>query len=70
VLLAGLAWASGWASATRWANFQVRNFQTWTSGWRVVLAGREWATGWTSAISWASESEPEICIFELNWVVL
>jgi len=37
---------------------------------RVVLAGRAWAHGWASATSWASESEPETCIFELNWVVL
>jgi len=31
---------------------------------RVVLAGRAEASGW------ASVSEPETCIFELNWVVL
>jgi len=37
---------------------------------RVVLAGRAGASGWASATSWASESEPETCIFELNWVVL
>jgi len=55
-ILVGLAWVSGWASATRWSNFQVRNFHTWTSGWASVT-------------SWASESEPETCIFELNWVV-
>jgi len=30
---------------------------------RVVLAGQAWVNGW------ASKSEPEICIFELNWVV-
>jgi len=28
VLLIGRAWASGWTSATRWTNFEVRNFQT------------------------------------------
>jgi len=22
-----------WVSNTRWVNFQVRNFQTWTTGW-------------------------------------
>jgi len=33
VLLVELAWASGWDSATRWTNFQVRNFQTCTNGW-------------------------------------
>jgi len=32
VLVAKRAWASGWASATRWANFQVRNFQTQANG--------------------------------------
>jgi len=41
VLLTEQAWASGWASATRWTNFQVRNFQTWTSGW---ASGTIWAS--------------------------
>jgi len=62
VLLAGLAWVRGWASATRWANFEVRNFQTWTNGWAS-------GTSWASSTGWASESEPETCIFELNLVV-
>jgi len=45
VLLVGLAWVSGWASATCWANFQVRNFQTWTNGWGS-------GTSWASVSQW------------------
>jgi len=40
VLLAGLAWVSGWASTACWANFQVRNFRPGPVAGRVVLAGR------------------------------
>ncbi|QCE12077.1 hypothetical protein DEO72_LG10g3317 [Vigna unguiculata] len=69
VLLVGLAWASDWASATRWANFQGTSRPV-PMAERVVLVGRAWASGWARATSWASESEPETCIFELNWVVL
>jgi len=50
VLLAGLAWVSGWASATRWANFQVRNFQTLTNGWTS-------GTSWASVSQWLGECD-------------
>ncbi|QCE15217.1 hypothetical protein DEO72_LG11g2226 [Vigna unguiculata] len=35
-------------SQTRWANFQVRKFQSWTSGWAS-------ATSWASIGQWLGE---------------
>jgi len=66
VLLAGRAWANGGVSATSLANFQVRNFQTWISGWASDTSWVSMGSDGASASSWASELEHETCIFELN----